>query len=192
VGPARCRATLALISQPLRPAEEEEEEEFIQNREEEEEFITSGNWRGKHNLLSRGAGAEESYLINLTRKVPTRCRCRVAPTQASALEWERSSSPREDGGGGRGGVFYLSKALKDAAHAIFECRITTHNLVCAVRLQSMTLYLSTSDAPWEEPDAGRASPKSNGLKGTTSQPRRTAQFSRQDDRPPEGKRRKVV
>ena len=27
----------------------EEEEE-----EEEEEFITSGNWRGKHNSLSRG------------------------------------------------------------------------------------------------------------------------------------------
>ena len=25
--------------------------------EEEEEFITSGNWRGKHNLPSRGAGA---------------------------------------------------------------------------------------------------------------------------------------
>ena len=25
--------------------------------EEEEEFITSGNWRGKHNSLSRGAGA---------------------------------------------------------------------------------------------------------------------------------------
>ena len=29
---------------------EEEEEE-----EEEEVFITSGNWRGKHNSLSRGA-----------------------------------------------------------------------------------------------------------------------------------------
>ena len=30
-------------------SEEEEEEE------EEEEFISSGNWRGKHNSLSRGA-----------------------------------------------------------------------------------------------------------------------------------------
>jgi hypothetical protein len=53
--------------------EEEEEEEFIQNRtleeeeeeeinliieEEEEEFITRGHWRGKHNSLSRGAGAD--------------------------------------------------------------------------------------------------------------------------------------
>jgi hypothetical protein len=27
--------------------------------EEEEQFITSGNRRGKHNSLSRGAGAEE-------------------------------------------------------------------------------------------------------------------------------------
>ena len=26
--------------------------------EEEEEFITSGKWRGKHNSLSRGAGAD--------------------------------------------------------------------------------------------------------------------------------------
>ena len=26
---------------------------------EEEEFITSGNWRGKHNSLSRGAGADQ-------------------------------------------------------------------------------------------------------------------------------------
>ena len=26
--------------------------------DEEEVFITSGNWRGKHNLLSRGAGAD--------------------------------------------------------------------------------------------------------------------------------------
>jgi hypothetical protein len=34
--------------------QEEEEEE-----EEEEEFITSGNWRGKHNSLSRGAGADQ-------------------------------------------------------------------------------------------------------------------------------------
>jgi hypothetical protein len=31
------------------------------SREEEgeEEFITSGNWRGKHNSLSRGAGADQ-------------------------------------------------------------------------------------------------------------------------------------
>ena len=27
--------------------------------EEEEEFITSGNWRGKHNSLSRDAGADQ-------------------------------------------------------------------------------------------------------------------------------------
>ena len=29
-----------------------------EKEEEEEEFITSGNWRGKHNSLSRGAGAD--------------------------------------------------------------------------------------------------------------------------------------
>jgi hypothetical protein len=34
-----------------KPLEEEEEEE-------EEEFISSGNWRDKHNSLSRGAGAD--------------------------------------------------------------------------------------------------------------------------------------
>ena len=34
--------------------DQEEEEE-----EEEEEYITSGNWRGKHNLLSHGAGADQ-------------------------------------------------------------------------------------------------------------------------------------
>jgi hypothetical protein len=28
-------------------------------QEEEEEFITSGNWRGKHISLSRGAGADQ-------------------------------------------------------------------------------------------------------------------------------------
>ena len=56
--------------------EEEEEEEFIQNRtragarfltrwdlhavaQRQEEFIASGNWRGKHNSLSRGAGADQ-------------------------------------------------------------------------------------------------------------------------------------
>jgi hypothetical protein len=26
--------------------------------EKDQEFITSGNWRGKHNSLSRGAGAD--------------------------------------------------------------------------------------------------------------------------------------
>ena len=31
---------------------------FEEEEEEEEEFITSGNWRGKHNSLSRGAGAD--------------------------------------------------------------------------------------------------------------------------------------
>jgi hypothetical protein len=40
--------------------------------EEEEEFITSGNGRGKHNSLSRGASAdqeeEESHLIILKGK----------------------------------------------------------------------------------------------------------------------------
>ena len=49
--------------------EEDEEEESVQNRtharcaipneEEEEEFITSGNWRGKRNSMSRGAGADQ-------------------------------------------------------------------------------------------------------------------------------------
>ena len=29
----------------------------LEEEEEEEEFITSGNWRGKHNSLSSGAGA---------------------------------------------------------------------------------------------------------------------------------------
>ena len=34
-------------------------EEIKRNQEEEEEqFITSGNWRGKRNSLSRGAGAD--------------------------------------------------------------------------------------------------------------------------------------
>ena len=33
----------------------------LHNKEDEEgeEFITSGNWRGKHNSLSRGAGADQ-------------------------------------------------------------------------------------------------------------------------------------
>ena len=31
---------------------------WAREEEEEEEFITSGNWRGKHNSLSRGAGAD--------------------------------------------------------------------------------------------------------------------------------------
>jgi hypothetical protein len=33
----------------------------ISVEEEEEEFITSGNWRGKHNSLSRGA--DDSHLL---------------------------------------------------------------------------------------------------------------------------------
>ena len=32
-----------------------------QEEEEEEECITSGNWRGKHNSLSHGAGADQPY-----------------------------------------------------------------------------------------------------------------------------------
>ena len=32
---------------------------LLEEEEEEEEFITSGNWRGKHNSLSRGAGADQ-------------------------------------------------------------------------------------------------------------------------------------
>ena len=40
-------------SRPLDPKSTQREEE------EEEEFITSGNWRGKHNSLSRGAEREE-------------------------------------------------------------------------------------------------------------------------------------
>ena len=35
--------------------------------EEEEEFITSGNWRGKHNSLSRGAGADQPYVKEFIR-----------------------------------------------------------------------------------------------------------------------------
>ena len=31
----------------------------LEEEEEEEVFITSGNWRGKHNSLSRGAGADQ-------------------------------------------------------------------------------------------------------------------------------------
>ena len=31
----------------------------VKEEEEEEEFITSSNWRGKHNSLSRGAGADQ-------------------------------------------------------------------------------------------------------------------------------------
>ena len=30
-----------------------------EEEEEEEEFIASGNWRGKHNSLSRGVGADQ-------------------------------------------------------------------------------------------------------------------------------------
>jgi len=30
-----------------------------EEEEEEEEFNTSGNWRGKHKSLSRGAGADQ-------------------------------------------------------------------------------------------------------------------------------------
>ena len=49
---------------------EEEEEEFIKNRtraeeeEEQEQFITSGDWTGKHNSLSRVCGgvlSKQSY-----------------------------------------------------------------------------------------------------------------------------------
>jgi len=47
---------VALWTQSLPKALAEEEEE---GEEEEEEFITSGNWRGKHNSLSRGAGADQ-------------------------------------------------------------------------------------------------------------------------------------
>jgi hypothetical protein len=43
-----ARMPVASGSTPGGPAEEEEEE-----------FITSGNWRGKHNLLSRVAGADQ-------------------------------------------------------------------------------------------------------------------------------------
>ena len=36
------------------------------DEEEEEEFITSGDWRGKHNSLSRGAGAVKSKMPSIT------------------------------------------------------------------------------------------------------------------------------
>ena len=51
------------------------------NQEEEEEFITSGNWRGKHNSLSQ-VGGGGVYLESCTRGAipnemrPTRCRAR--------------------------------------------------------------------------------------------------------------------
>ena len=35
------------------------ERKILEEEEEEEEFITSGNWRGKHNSLLRGAGADQ-------------------------------------------------------------------------------------------------------------------------------------
>jgi len=41
---------------PYALTDEEEGGEEEDQEEEEEEFITSGNWRGKHNSLSRGAG----------------------------------------------------------------------------------------------------------------------------------------
>ena len=35
------------------------ESQVDKEEEEEEEFITRGNWRGKHNSLSRGGGGGE-------------------------------------------------------------------------------------------------------------------------------------
>ena len=43
----------------------EEEEE-----EEEEEFLTIGNWRGKHNSLSRATGAERAKSPACERRQP--------------------------------------------------------------------------------------------------------------------------
>ena len=36
--------------------------------EEEEEFITSGNWKGKHNSLAGGGGGGGVYLESYTRE----------------------------------------------------------------------------------------------------------------------------
>ena len=41
-----------------------------EEEEEEEEFITSGNWRGKHNSLSRGAGAENPVVKSASEASP--------------------------------------------------------------------------------------------------------------------------
>ena len=38
----------------------------MEKEEEEEEFITSGNWRGKHNLLSRGECRVSGVLSSTT------------------------------------------------------------------------------------------------------------------------------
>ena len=38
---------------------EKEEDDDDEEEEEEEEFITSGDWRGKHNSQSCGAGADQ-------------------------------------------------------------------------------------------------------------------------------------
>ena len=50
MGSARCRAMPALNQSA-------DETRTPASQEEEEVLITSGNWRGKHNSLSRVAGA---------------------------------------------------------------------------------------------------------------------------------------
>ena len=55
--PKACSRSCYRINKKRRHQSRPEEEE-----EEEEAIITSGNWRGKHNSLSRGAGADPPAL----------------------------------------------------------------------------------------------------------------------------------
>ena len=52
-----------------RTLKEFQEEEKEEERGEEEEFITSGNWGGKRNPLSRGAGADRMRAVQDVRTV---------------------------------------------------------------------------------------------------------------------------
>ena len=50
------------MQSPLGPKVYPKSTQTVEGRggeEDEEVFITSGNWRGKHNSLSRGAGADQ-------------------------------------------------------------------------------------------------------------------------------------
>ena len=62
-------------------------------KKEEEESIFTGNWRGKRNSVDRRKGGEGELHDQSENVSPSRCR--VTPTPASPLEWERSPSPRE-------------------------------------------------------------------------------------------------
>ena len=68
-------------------------------REEEEEvFITSGNWKGKHNSLSRGAGADHYGIVprNAFRLLPSK-RIGLRNAEWGTLNWREAphvSKPR--------------------------------------------------------------------------------------------------